>query len=99
MESNVTMETMVSLKQAYLIMFDFLKKEWELAGESKTDQLGAILGNLSLWETESGKKEPMDGAVFPQWIECAELVLNSTSDYTGADILLDGKTPTIKVRR
>jgi len=93
------METQVSLKQAYLIMFAFLQKEWELAGESKTDQLGGILSNLSLWETESGGKEPMDGAVFPQWVECAELVLNVTPDYAGADILLDGKAPTTKVRR
>ena len=96
---EISMESTVSVKQAYLIMFEFLNKEWELSGSSKTDQLGGILSNLSLWETEGGGSEPMDSAVFPQWLECASNVLKSKEGYDGADIKLDGKTPTTKVRR
>ena len=92
------METKVSLKQAYLIMFEFLDKEWELMGKSKTDQLGGILGNLALWDTQSGGKEPIDAAVFPQWLDSAETVLSAQS-YEKYDIKLDGQKPKMKVKR
>jgi len=98
MSNKITMDTKVSLKQAYQVMFEFLDKEWQLMGKSKTDQLGGILGNLSLWETESGNKEPMDGAVFPQWLESAETVLSNDPNES-CDIKLDGKAPSIKVNR
>ncbi len=51
MKHEITMATEVTLKQAYQVMFDFLDKEWQLRGESKTDQLGAILSNLLLYIT------------------------------------------------
>jgi hypothetical protein len=69
---------------------------------SPSTELGGLLNTLSQWETESGEKEPMDAAVFPQWIESAQSVLmsDSTSDgHRGADMLLDGHPPTTKVRR
>ena len=88
MKNKITMETNVTLKQAYHVMFDFLDKEWQLMGKSKTDQLGGILGNLSLWDSESGNKEPMDASVFPQWLESAENVLLNDK-YTSCDIKLD----------
>jgi hypothetical protein len=94
------MDTSVSLRQAFLIMFAYLDQHWESVG--KPDAIGALLGELSLWETESGGKEPMDAAVFPQWLRCASSVLaaESTSEgYRGADTLLNGEPPTIKVRR
>jgi hypothetical protein len=96
----ISMDTSVSLRQAFLVMFAYLDKHWESVG--KPDAIGALLGELSLWDTESGSKEPMDGAVFPQWLRCASAVLaaETTADgYRGADILLNGKPPTIKVLR
>jgi hypothetical protein len=100
MSSPLSLEDTITIRQAYLTMFEYLEREWELLG--RPGELGALLGSLSLWETESGQKEPMDAAVFPEWLDCAEKVLESESGnrkYTGADILLDGKPPTIKVKR
>jgi hypothetical protein len=79
-------------------MFAHLDKHWENVG--KPDVIGALLGELSLRDTESGGKEPMDGTVFPQWLHCAADALGAettTDGYSGADILLDGKPPTIKI--
>ena len=81
-------------------MFAFLEKQWELSG--RPDEIGGLLGDLSLWKTESGGKEPMDAAIFPEWLACAQGVLESEQNYTGysgADVLIDGKPPTTKVRR
>lgn len=89
-----SMETPVTLRQAYLIMFDFLEREWERLGRS--DELGALLSSLSLWAEPNGKGVPMDAAIFPEWIECARRVLQSeqTSDgYPNADIRLLPITP------
>ena len=98
MTNKVTMDTKVTLGRAYQVMYEFLDKEWQLRGKSKSDQLGEILSNLSLWETESGSKEPMDASVLPQWLSSAETVI-LTENYDGSDIKLDGKLPTIKVKR
>jgi hypothetical protein len=95
MSTRPTMESTLTVKQAYLVMFEFLEREYKLDPSS---DLGGLLGSLSLWETTSGTKEPMDGAVFPQWLECAELILNADS-YQGADILLNGEPPKTKVVR
>jgi hypothetical protein len=100
MTDRVSMETTLSLRQAFLVMHAYVRQHWESAG--RPDAIGALLGELSLWETVSGHKEPMDGAVFPEWLSCAEAVLTaerSAEGYRGADILLDGKPPTIKVQR
>jgi hypothetical protein len=94
------MDTSVSLKQAFLIMHAYLEQHWVSVGKSAA--LGVLLSQISLWDTESGGKEPMDGSVFPDWLRCANLVLSAEATpqgYTGADILLDGKPPTIKVLR
>lgn len=83
------MESKVTLKEAYLIMFDYLEKHWEETG--KTDDIGALLGELSLWDTENGK-QPMDGAVFPRWLKCANIVLEkeqTNEGYRNADIQLN----------
>ncbi len=98
--NTITMnDTTVTLRQAFLIMYAYLEKEFEL---SPSDELAILLGNLALWETESGKKEPMDAAVFPQWLDSANAVISAESTlqgYRDADMLLDGKPPTIKVLR
>jgi hypothetical protein len=81
-------------------MHTYLHTYWE--DRDKPEVVGDILSQLSLWETESGGKEPMDGSVFPEWLRCANVVLTAEATaegYRGADITLDGKPPTIKVRR
>jgi len=100
MNTPVSMETSVSLRQAFLVMHAYLHQHWESVG--KPDAVGDVLSETSLWNTASGGKEPMDGSVFPRWLRCAQAVLaaEETPDgYRGADILLDGQPPTIKVNR
>lgn len=92
--------TAVTLRQALLIMHAHLEMHWQLTG--KPDEIGALLSQLSLWQTESGGKEPMDAAVFPDRLACADVVLiaqSSAVGYQGADILLNGKPADLKVRR
>lgn len=82
-----SMESTVTLRQAHLIMFQFLEREWHRL--DKPDVLGALLGNLALWGEPNGKGTPMDGAVFPEWLECANNVLEHELQgpgYAGADI-------------
>lgn len=100
MSPDISMETKVTLRQAFLVMHAYLRLQYELRG--KPVLLGAMLGDLSLWDTESGGKEPMDGAAFPDWLDCAKTVMTAEGTpegYRGADTLLDGKPPTIKVNR
>ena len=80
------METSVTLRQAYLVMFEFLELQWARLG--KPDELGGLLGNLALWDKSSGRGDPMDAAVFPEWLECAHRVLGDERGrrYAGADI-------------
>lgn len=88
------METPVTLRQAYLIMFDFLEREWERL--ERPDDLGALLSSLALWNERNGKGVPMDAAIFPEWIECARRVLHrdrTTGGYTNADIILLVRSP------
>lgn len=82
------METVVTLRQAYLVMFEFLEREWECL--DRPDALGALLGSLALWGEPNGRGTPMDGAVFPEWLECAHRVLrhDQFGGYANADINL-----------
>lgn len=83
---NLTLESSITLRQAYLIMFDFLDQHWIETG--KPDDLGSLLGEMSLSHTAQGKL-PMDAAVFPRWIDCAKRVLEqeqTAEGYTNADI-------------
>jgi len=68
-----SMESAVTLRQAYLIMFEFLEREWERLNGSEV--LGALLGSLALWGESHGRGAPMDAAIFPEWLECAHRVL------------------------
>lgn len=82
---TLSLETKVTLKQAYLVMFDYLNNYWEETG--KSDDLGALLGELLLWYTKEGK-EPMDSGVFPQWLKSAKNVLEqeqTNKGYINAD--------------
>ncbi|PCE30801.1 hypothetical protein [Burkholderia ubonensis] len=82
------METAVTLRQAYLMMFEFLEREWERL--DRPDVVGALLGNLALWGGPNGQGAPMDAAVFPEWLECAHHVLarDQLGGYANADIKL-----------
>jgi hypothetical protein len=84
---DISLDSKVSLKQAYLIMFDYLEAHYERTG--KPDEIGALLGQLALWDGPNGK-EPMDGAVFPDWLESAAKVLNqeASGGYKDANIRL-----------
>ena len=70
-----------------MIMFDYLEAHYERNG--KPDEIGALLGQLSLWDTRNGK-EPMDGAVFSDWLESATKVLKeeNAGGYHNIDIQL-----------
>ena len=83
---NLTLESKVTLKEAYLIMFDYLDKYWEQTG--KPDALGGLLGELSLSATTEGMK-PMDPAAFFHWLDSAKIVLEqeqTQEGYRNADI-------------
>ncbi|WP_155720445.1 hypothetical protein [Burkholderia anthina] len=82
------MQSTVTLRQAYLVMFEFLEREWECL--DRPDVLGALLGNLALWGEPNGQGAPMDAAVFPEWLECAYRVLrcDQLGGYANADIKL-----------
>jgi len=98
--SPPSLETKLTLRDAYLTMFEYLRRYWESTG--KPDEIGSMLGELSLWETQSGSKEPMDAAVFARWLSSARSVLEAqaTSEgYRAADTLLNAKPPEIKVQR
>jgi hypothetical protein len=99
MSESISMDTSTTVRQAYLIMFEYLDRHGESVG--KNDAVSALLSE-SLWDTQSGGKEPMDNATFPAWLRCADHVLQAESGadrYRAADILLDGKPPTLKVLR
>jgi len=83
------MEQEVTLKQAYLTMFltmfVYLEQRWSRLG--KPDELGALLGELALWNNSSGNTASMDGAVFTDWLEAASTVLHveNQSGFGGAN--------------
>lgn len=83
-----SMESTVTLRQAYLIMFEFLELQWKRL--DKLDAIGALLSNLALWDESNGQGKPMDAGVFPEWLECARRVLQAeqTGGYVDADIRL-----------
>ena len=88
---NLTLDSKVTLKDAYLIMFDYLDRYWEETG--KPDDIGEVLGTLCLWDSAEGKR-PMDASVFPKWLRCAKHVLEqeqTNEGYRKADIKLFNK--------
>ncbi len=89
---QISMDDNLSVKQAYLVMFAFLERQWESLG--RPEDLGVLLGELALWETSSGAREPMDRAVFPSWLDCVRTVLEAEfgpGGFGGANVALDGE--------
>jgi len=98
--SPPSLETNVTLRDAYLTMFEYLRRYWESTG--KPHEIGSLLGELSLWQTQSGSTEPMDAAVFARWLSAAQSVLEAQATspgYRAANMLLDGKPPGTNVQR
>jgi hypothetical protein len=86
--ADINFDTMISVRQAYLIMFEYLDKYWERTG--KPTAVGDVLSGLALWDSEEGKR-PIDASIFPEWLDCAKKVLtdeNTDSGYRSADIKL-----------
>lgn len=85
---TIDFDTQISIRQAYLTMFEYLDRYWN--ERDKPEVVGDILSQLSLWDSEEGKT-PMDASVFPEWLDCAQKVINqeNTADgYRNADIKL-----------
>jgi hypothetical protein len=59
------MEDMISVRQAYLAMYSFLE---ELYSKYEFDQLGGLLGSMSLLPDGS----PADQAVWGDWLQAVE---------------------------
>jgi hypothetical protein len=69
---QITFDTRVTLKQAYLIMYDYLEGYYTPNGEPY--ELGGLLGQLAL---SKGDHEPMDPAAFGDWLQSAIRVLEN----------------------
>lgn len=65
------MSEMISLRDAYLAMFDFLESHWEGCWNF---ELGEVLSTLALWDNTQGDQAPMDSAILPAWIEAVRKV-------------------------
>lgn len=86
--NGLTLDDKVTLKEAYLIMFDYLNHYWEETG--RPDEIGNVLSELQLWDTSEGK-QPIDVSIFPQWLACAKNILEQEQTnigYRSADIKL-----------
>ncbi|MBS0267303.1 MAG: hypothetical protein JSS02_35590 [Planctomycetes bacterium] len=73
------MNELISTKQAYLAMYSFLE---ELYSKYEFDQLGGLLGSMSLLPDGS----PADQAMWCDWLKCVE---KSKSEQVEAGICLD----------
>lgn len=81
---NPTLDTKVTLREAYLIMFDFLDEHWKHTGKPAT--IGGLLGDLSLLSD----KQPADPASYQCWLRSAKTVLESeqtAGGYRNADLV------------
>jgi hypothetical protein len=77
-------EPRLSSLQAYLAMFEFLRRHYE---RGPTDEIGGLLGGLSLL-ADGGTADP---AVWPDWEEAVASVLaaeGSGQGYSEADLRL-----------
>ena len=63
-------------KQAYLAMFEFLKRYYE---RGKSDEIGALLGGLSLLEDGT----PADSAYLADWEDSVAAVMSAEASPEG----------------
>lgn len=72
-------------KQAYLAMFEFLKRYYEIG---KSDEIGTLLGGLSLLEDGT----PADAAHLGDWEDAVAAVMSaeaSPEGYRAADFKIE----------
>jgi hypothetical protein len=77
-------ETRLSSRQAYLAMFEFLRRHYE---RGPTDEIGGLLGGLSL-RADGGTADP---AQWPDWEAAVAAVLaaeRSGQGHSEADLRL-----------
>lgn len=80
------MDQQVSLRTAYLIMFEFLERYWERGGET-SDEIGGLLGSLLLLLDG----QSADSATMSDWLDAATTVVQAEKTpegYRGADLKL-----------
>jgi hypothetical protein len=69
-------ETRLSSRQAYLAMFEFLRRHYE---RGPTDEIGGLLGGLSLL-ADGGTADP---ASWTDWKEAVEAILAAEGSEEG----------------
>jgi hypothetical protein len=98
--TEIDINSNLTAKQAYKVMFAYLNSYWRENG--RPEAVGDLLSQLALWETESGNMEPMDASILPEWFRQVDLIIANEVEGSRsevADIHLNGKKPTTKVRR
>ena len=75
------MDDKISVKEAYVAMFSLLE---ELYAKYEFDQLGGLLGSLSLLPDGS----PADQAIWADWINCVQ---RSREGRVNVSMHIDGK--------
>jgi hypothetical protein len=79
----VTPEATLTVRQAYLVMFEFLRQHYE---RGPTDEIGGLLGDLSLMSDGSPEDAAMQGD-FEKAVR-AVLAAESQGGYREADFQL-----------
>lgn len=71
-------EPLLTPRQAYLAMFEFLR-QYYLRGLSESDEVGGLLGDLSLLEDG----QPADAAYETDWAKAVQTVLTAEASPNG----------------
>ena len=80
-----TPESPLTYRQAYFVMFEFLRRHYE---RGPSDEIGGLLGSLSLLPDGS----PADPAMWPDWEQAVAAVLTAEqlpAGYRQADLNLE----------
>jgi hypothetical protein len=86
--TDINFDTKISVRQAYLVMFEYLDRYWTV--RKKSGELAVLISGLQLWDSDKGKL-PMDSSIFPEWLDCVKKVLkdeDTDTGYRSADIQL-----------
>jgi hypothetical protein len=78
-------QTHLTQTQAYLAMFEFLRRYY---AETNSDDVGSLLGGMSLLDDGS----PADAAYWPDWLASVAVVMRAESSpegYRAADFKLE----------